>query len=34
MAFQNTEVRDRWLPRFLSIHNELKKPSALGWIFP
>jgi len=30
MAFQNPQERDQWLPRYLSIHNRLRKHSALG----
>lgn len=31
MPFQNSEERSRWLPRYLSIYNRLRKHSALGW---
>jgi len=31
MAFPNSEVINRWLPRYLSIYNRLKKQSTLGW---
>lgn len=31
MAFENSEERNRWLPRYLSIYNRLRKHSALGW---
>jgi transposase InsO family protein len=34
MAFKNSEERNRWLPRYLSIHNRLRKHSALGWRSP
>ncbi len=34
MAFANSEKRNRWLPRHLSIHNRLIKDSALGWRSP
>jgi transposase InsO family protein len=34
MPFQNSEVRNRWLPRYLSIYNRLRKHSALGWRSP
>lgn len=34
MAFQNSEERNRWLPRYLSIYNRLRKHSALGWRSP
>jgi transposase InsO family protein len=30
MAFQNSEERSRWLPRYLSIYNRHRKHSALG----
>jgi transposase InsO family protein len=30
MAFANSEERNRWLPRYLSIYNRLRKHSALG----
>jgi hypothetical protein len=30
MAFQNSQERDHWLPRYLSIYNRLRKYSALG----
>ena len=30
MAFPNSEERNRWLPRYLSIYNRLRKHSALG----
>ena len=30
MAFQNSEERNRWLPRYLSIDNRLRKHSAIG----
>ena len=30
MAFQNSQERDNWLPRYLSIYNRLRKHSALG----
>jgi transposase InsO family protein len=30
MAFQNSQERDHWLPRYLSIYNRLRKHSALG----
>ena len=31
MAFENSEERNRWLPRYLAIYNRLRKHSALGW---
>ncbi len=31
MPFQNSQERNRWLPRYLTIYNCLKKDSALGW---
>jgi len=34
MAFPNSEERNRWLPRYLSINNRLRKHSALGWLSP
>ena len=34
MAFPNSEERNRWLPRYLSIYNRLRKHSALGWRSP
>jgi hypothetical protein len=34
MAFANSEERNRWLPRYLSIHNRLWKHSALDWRSP
>lgn len=34
MAFPNSEDRNRWLPRYLSIYNRLRKHSALGWLSP
>ncbi|SBO42611.1 integrase core domain-containing protein [Cyanobium sp. NIES-981] len=34
MAFQNSEQRNRWLPRHLSIYHRLRKHSALGWRSP
>lgn len=30
MSFQNSEERNRWLPRYLSIYNRLRKHTALG----
>jgi transposase InsO family protein len=30
MAFQNSQERDHWLPRYLTIYNRLRKHSALG----
>jgi transposase InsO family protein len=30
MPFQNSEERNRWLPRYLSIYNRLRKHTALG----
>jgi transposase InsO family protein len=30
MAFQNSQERDKWLPRYLSIYDRLLKYSALG----
>ena len=34
MPFQNSQERNRWLPRYLSIYNRLRKHSALGWRSP
>lgn len=34
MAFQNSEERNQWLPRYLSIFNRLRKHLALGWRSP
>ena len=34
MAFGNSEERNGWLPRYLSIYNRLRKHSALGWRSP
>jgi transposase InsO family protein len=34
MPFQNSEERNRWLPRYLAIYNRLRKHSALGWRSP
>ena len=34
MAFENSEERNRWLPRDLSIYKRLRKNSALGWRSP
>ena len=34
MAFQNSEERNRWLPRYLRIHNHRRRHSALGWQTP
>jgi transposase InsO family protein len=34
MAFQNSEERNRWLPRYLAIDNRVSKHSALGWRSP
>ena len=34
MGFANSEERNRWLPRYLSIYNRLRKHSALGWRSP
>jgi transposase InsO family protein len=30
MPFQNSEDRNQWLPRYLSIYNRLRKHTALG----
>ncbi len=30
MPSQNSEERNRWLPRYLSIYNQLRKHTALG----
>ena len=30
MPFQNSEERNQWLPRYLSIYNRLRKHTALG----
>ncbi len=29
-GFQNSEERNRWRPRYLLIHNRLRKHTALG----
>jgi hypothetical protein len=34
MAFQNSEERNRWLPRYLAMDNRLRKHTALGWRSP
>ena len=34
MPFQNSEERNRWLPRYLSIYNRLRKHSAIGYRSP
>jgi transposase InsO family protein len=34
MAFPNSYEHSRWLPRYLSIYNRLRKHSALGWRSP
>ena len=34
MAFEKSEERNRWLPRYLSIYNQLRKHSALAWGSP
>ena len=34
MPFQDSQERNRWLPRYLSIHNRLRKHSVLGWRSP
>jgi transposase InsO family protein len=34
MAYPNCEERKRWLPRYLTINNRLRKHSALGWLSP
>ena len=34
MPFQNSQERNRWLPRYLSIYNRLRKHSAIGWRSP
>jgi hypothetical protein len=31
MPFQNSEVRNNWLPHYLAIYNRLRKHSALVW---
>jgi hypothetical protein len=31
MPFQNSQEGNRWLPRYLSLYNRLRKHSALGW---
>jgi transposase InsO family protein len=31
MPLETFEERKRWLPRYLSIYNRLRKHSALGW---
>ena len=31
MPYQNSEERNRWLPRYLAIYNRLMKHSALDW---
>ena len=30
MSFQNSQERNQWLPRYVSIYNRLRKHSALG----
>ncbi|MEY4807794.1 MAG: hypothetical protein RLZZ206_2183 [Cyanobacteriota bacterium] len=30
MSFHNSEERNLWLPRYLSIYNRLRKHTALG----
>ena len=30
MPFQNSQERNAWLPRYLSIYNRIRKHSALG----
>ena len=34
MPFQNSEERNRWLSRYLSIYNRLRKHNALGDLSP
>jgi transposase InsO family protein len=34
MPFTNSEERNRWLPRYLSIYNRLRKHSTLGYRSP
>ena len=34
MPFQNSEERNRWLPRYLSIYKRLRKHSAIGYRSP
>jgi hypothetical protein len=34
MAFPNSKERSRWLPRYLSMYDRLRKHSALGWRSP
>ncbi|WP_051016977.1 IS481 family transposase [Cyanobium gracile] len=34
MPFQNSDERNRWLPRYLAIYHRLRKHSALGWRSP
>ena len=34
MALQNSQERDNWLPRYISIYNRLRKHSALGGRYP
>jgi hypothetical protein len=34
MPFQNSQERNRWLPRYLSINNRLRKHLAIGWHSP
>ena len=30
MPFQNSQERNAWLPRYLSIYNQIRRQSALG----
>ena len=34
MPFQNSEERNRWLPRYLAIYNRFRENSALGYRSP
>jgi len=34
MAYQNSDERNNWLPRYLAIYNRLRKHSALSWRSP
>ena len=34
LPFQNSKEHNRWLPRYLSIYNRLRKHSAIGYRSP